>query len=235
MGFNFIMEKAKVTTKALVDAIIEKGTLKQEVFCTTQDAFNTFKKCGENLITKNRPAIEKSPLPLPFSFKDRGQFEFRLKFGSDVLIFFMHSNVFEIPRDHEVMKTTYIREDKRRSYCGIIHIFNFLADSFKFNRANDIGYCIGRIFINREKHYFVEGKREVGLLYNNFPYTLLNEKAVQEILHSSILYSLNFDLLTPPFDTIKEVTAGEIQSTLDAFSITTGKRLGFRFQADKEQ
>ena len=72
------------------------------------------------------------------------------------------------------------------------------------------------------------------MLYNNFPYTLLNEKAVQEILHSSILYSLNFDLLTPPFDTIKEVTAGEIQSTLDSFSITTGKRLGFRFQADKE-
>lgn len=232
--FNLIMEKAKVTTKALVDAIIEKGTLKQEVFRTTQDAFNTFKKCGESLIMKNRPVIEKSPLPLPFSFKDRGQFEFRLKFGSDVLIFFMHSNVFEIPRDHELMKTAYIRDDKRRSYCGIIHIFNFLADSFKFNRANDIGYCIGRIFINREKHYFVEGKREVGLLYNNFPYTLLNEKAVQEILHSSILYSLNFDLLTPPFDTIKEVTAGEIQSTLDSFSITTGKRLGFRFQADKE-
>ncbi|MCK9205254.1 MAG: hypothetical protein M0P58_12590 [Bacteroidales bacterium] len=226
------MEKNVITTKSLIETIISKGCLKQEVYRTTLDVFNTFKKGGEILMTKNKAVVEKAKYPLAFNFKDRGQFEFRLKFGSDVLIFFMHSNVFEIPRDHEVMKTSYIKEDKTRSYCGIIHIFNFLADSFKYNRTNDIGYCIGRIFVNRERHYFIEGKREVGLLYNNFPNSILDEKSVQNVLHGSILYTLNFDLLTPPFDNIKEVTAGEMQTTLDAFLITTGKRLGFRFQAD---
>ncbi|MCK9421294.1 MAG: hypothetical protein M0Q38_01720 [Bacteroidales bacterium] len=221
------------TTKSLIDAIIRKGSLKQDVYHTTLEVFNAFKSAGESLITKNHAIIDKAKYPLPFSYKDRGQFEFRLKFGSDILIFFMHSNVFDIPRDHEVMKTAYIKEDKTRSYCGIIHIFNFLADSFKYHRTNDVGYCIGRLFVNRERHYFIEGKREVGLLYNNFPYSILDDKSVKNILHSSILYTLNFDLLTPPYENIKEVTAGEMQTTLDAFSISTGKRLGFRFQADE--
>jgi len=218
--------------QSLVDAIIRKGILKQEVYQATLKTFNTFKTEGESLILKNRPAIEKAKYPLLFSFKDRGIFEFRIKFGSDILIFFMHSNIFEIPRDHEVMKTSYVKEDKNRSYCGIIHIFNFLADSFKYNRMNDVGYCIGRIFINRERHYFIEGKREIGLLYNNFPTSIIEKKTIRDILESSIRFTLNFDLLTPPFDNIKQVTAGEMQNTLDSFSISTGKRLGFRFQAD---
>ena len=178
--------------------------------------------------------MRKTPFPILFEYSDRSVFEFQLKFGSDILIFFMHSNVFEIPRDHVVMKSSYIREDKSRSYCGIIHIFNFLADSFKYNRTNDIGYCIGRIFVNRENHYFTEGKREIGLLYNNFTGNILDQKAIQTIIHSSVLYTLNFDLLTPPFDNIKEVAVAEMQTTLDAMSISTGKRLGFGFQADVE-
>ena len=221
-------------TKDLIEAIIEKGGMKQEIYGKTREVFTEFKTEAKKLIQRNRPKIEKAPYPILFAYNDRGQFEFQLKFGSDILIFFMHSNVFEIPRDHEVMKSSYIHEDKTRSYCGIIHIFNFLADSFKFNRTTDIGYCIGRIFVNREGHYFIEGKREIGLLYNNFPVSQLNTKAIQGILHSSILYTLNFDLLTPPYDNIKEVTVGEMRTTLDAFAISTGKRLGFRFQADEK-
>ncbi len=145
----------------------------------------------------------------------------------------MHSNVFEFSRDHEVMKSSYIKDDKRRSYCGIIHIFNFLADSFKYNRANDIGYLIGRVFVNRESHYFIEGKREIGLLYNNFPTSKLNTRTIGSIIRSSIQYTLNFDLLTPPYDNMKEVTVMEMQTTINNLQIRTGKRLGFRFQADE--
>jgi len=221
-------------SKLLVKNIVEKSSLKQEVYHKTLDVFGNFKHECEEFVRANRGKVKKSPYPLLFEYSERSIFEFQLKFGSDILIFFMHSNIFEIPRDHFVMKSSYIREDKRRSYCGIIHIFNFLADSFKYNRTNDIGYCIGRIFVNREQHYFSEGKKEIGLLYNNFSSNILDRKAIRSILFSSILYTLNFDLLTPPYDNIKEVTVAEMQTTLDAMSITTGKRLGFRFQADIE-
>ena len=153
------MSPSASNQKSLIRAIIEKGSMKQEVYRTTFNVFNTFKQASEEFVNTNKGAMKKAPYPLLFEYSDRSTFEFQLKFGSDILIFFMHSNVFEIPRDHAVMKSSYIREDKSRSYCGIIHIFNFLADSFRYNRTNDIGYCIGRIFVNRENHYFTEGKR----------------------------------------------------------------------------
>ncbi|MEI7662231.1 MAG: hypothetical protein WCK34_08535 [Bacteroidota bacterium] len=228
------MQPSVTNSKSLIRAIIDKGSMKQEVYNRTLDVFNNFKQVGEAFVTTNKKTVKKAAYPLLFEYNDRGIFEFQLKFGSDILIFFMHSNVFEIPRDHPVMKTGYIHEDKSRSYCGIIHIFNFLADSFRYNRTNDLGYCIGRVFVNRENHYFTEGKREIGLLYNNFTGNILDRQAVETIIHSAIEYTMNFDLLTPPYETIKEATVAEIQTTLDSMSIKTGKRLGFRFQADSE-
>ncbi|MCX6248436.1 MAG: hypothetical protein NTW10_11970 [Bacteroidetes bacterium] len=218
--------------KELFEAIVAKAGLKQEIYANTLNAFNEFKKETVSLAADYHTKIRQTRWPIPFEYKDLGTFEFELKFGSDVLVFFMHSNIFEFSRDHEVMKSSYIKEDKRRSYCGIIHVFNFLADSFKYNRTNDIGYLIARIFINRESHYFIEGKREVGLLYNNFPTANLDQAAIHSILQSSIQYTLNFDLLTPPYENMKEVTVQEMQTTLENYQIRTGKRLGFRFQAD---
>lgn len=227
------MEQQQIKPSELVKAFIRKSSLKQEVYFKTLEVFGQFKSESEKFIHANRFAIEKAKYPLLFEFRDRGDFQFELRFGSDILIFMMHTNVFEFPRDHEVMKTDYVRQDKLRSYCGNIMIFNFLADSFKYNRANDLGYLIGRLFVNRELHYFLEGKREVGLLYNNFAHTSLNLKSIRSIIYSSILYTINFDLLTPPFDNLKEVSQQEMQSQLDSMAIRTGKRIGFRFQADE--
>lgn len=226
------MDTQSDAQKMLIQHIIEKGTIKQEVYYRTLDAFKAIKSECSTLIFNNKPALKKTKYPLAFDFTDQGDFSFQMKFGSDILVFFMHTNVFEIPRDHMVMKSSYIKEDKTRSYCGIIHIFNFLGDSFKYNRTSDSGYCIARIFINRENHYFTEGKREIGLLFNNFHSSILDNDAIQKIIHSSIEYTLNFDLLTPPFDTIKEVSVSEIQNTIETMSLRTAKRLGFRFQAD---
>lgn len=228
------MPKSSPAAKSLIRDIIEKSSMKQEVYHNTLNMFDLFKQESEGFIKSNTGKVRKEKFPVLFEYSERSKFEFQLKFGSDILIFYMHSNVFEIPRNHVVMKSSYIQEDKSRSYCGIIHVFNFLADSFKYNRTNDIGYCIGRIFVNRESHFFTDGKREIGMFYNNFTNNILDRKAIKTIIQSSILYTLNFDLLTPPYDSIKEVSVAEIQTTLDAMSISTGKRLGFRFQADVE-
>ena len=117
----------------------------------------------------------------------------------------------------------------------MITIFNFLADSFKYHRTNDIGYLIGRVFINNESHYFLEGKREIGLLYNNFPTSIISKSAVRQIIESAMMYTINFDLLTPPYENMKEVSVSEMQYTIDNMPIKTGKRLGFRFYADTDQ
>lgn len=221
-------------TSPLFSKLENKASLKQDVYTKT---LNTFKTLYDILLTLSKEYDQYSKDqndPIPFVLTRKSEFEIELQFGGDILIFMMHTNIFEFSRDHEVMKTPYIREDKLRSYCGVIHIFNFLADSFKYNRLNDIGYLIGRLFINKELHYFIEGKREVGLLYPNFATSIVNEQSLRKIIESAIEYTINFDLLTPAFDSVKEVSVDEIQTTSDNIKLKTGKRLGFKFQADHD-
>ena len=93
---------------------------------------------------------------------------------------------------------------------------------------------IGRIFVNNENHYFIEGKRELGMLYNNFNTAKITENTVLEIIESAIMYTTNFDLLTPPYDEVKLVSVAEMKMSFDRKMMVTGKRLGFRFQADTD-
>jgi hypothetical protein len=215
--------------------IVEKGSLKQKVYANTLAIFNLIKEVIHELEDDyGRPGKIDSENVIPFEAVESGEFEVHLKFAGDILIFCMHTNVFEFPRNHEVMKTSYIRDDKHRSYCGIINIYNFLADSFKYNRSNDIGYLIGRVFVNKDKSYFIEGKRELGMLYPNFGKEKLDRRGVYNIVSSAIRYTLNFDLLTPPYDSQVQVSVNEMRSMINSFTLKTGKRLGFRFQADED-
>jgi len=222
----------KTKTANLFTTLIEKGTLKQDVYKKTFVAFDLLKTGMEDLVLQYNRLESKVSKTIPFVFRDRSEFEAELKFAGDTLVFMMHTNVFEMPRDHEVMKTPYVKEDINRSYCGVINIFNFLSDSFKYNRLNDIGYLIGRIFINKDMHYFIEGKREIGFLYKSFANAKMTKQSASEIIESAVMYTINFDLLTPPYDNIKEVTVQEFRAALDPMQIKTGKRLGFKFQAD---
>ncbi len=229
------MESTPAKSEMVINTLIDKGILKQDVYDTTYQSFKIFKQVIKEIVEENFDAVRRADKRIVFEYRDKTEFEAELKFGGDILIFIMHTNIFEFSRDHEVMKTSYIREDPTQSYCGMITLFNFLNDSFKYNRMNDIGYLIGRVFINRDLHYFIEGKREVGQLYHNFSTSVLDKTAVREIVESAMLYTLNFDLLTPPYDSMKEVSVSEMQVTLENMPIKTGKRLGFKFYADTDE
>jgi hypothetical protein len=46
-------------------------------------------------------------------------------------------------------------------------------------------------------------------------------------------YTINFDLLVPPYDEVKEMKVFEmVEINNQRMPIRTAKRLGFRFQAD---
>jgi len=205
--------------------------LKAKVYENTLNVFKDLKQIAEEIAIETRTAVNKN---IKIEYRDKGEFEAELRMAGDLLFMTMHTNVFEFPRQHEVMKTSYVQEDERRSYCGIIHFYNFLADSIKYNRINDSGYLIARLFINREKHFFVEGKREVGYYYNFFSKGMLDKPKLKDIIESTLLYCINFDLLTPPYELVKETTVQDIVDNDNYLKIKTGKRLGFRFQADHD-
>ncbi len=219
----------------LFKLVTDKSLLKNEVYNNTLNAFGLVVDVINDLSDQYEKFDKKGggSLPTKFEVKPVGKFELDLKFGGDILLFMMHTNVFEFPRHHEVMRTSYVKEDSERSYCGVINIYNFIADSFKYNRINDVGYLIGRIFINKENHYFIEGKRELGFIYNNFGKNKLTHDSLRTIIKAAIKYTINFDLLMPPYDQVKFVAVNEMKSTLDSISLKTGKRLGYKFHADE--
>ncbi len=220
--------------KELFKLVSAKSGLKTSVYNTTLKAFNNLKDAIIKITDEFNEFHKNDKSVANIESKQVGKFEVDLKFGGDVLLFMMHTNVFEFPRDHEVMKTPYVKDDPTRSYSGIINIYNFIADSFKYNRVNDVGYLIGRVFVNKEGHYFIEGKRELGFLFNNFGKNILDKASSETLINAAIKYTVNFDLLTPNYDIVKFVTVNDMKSALDKFSLQTGKGLGYKFQADEE-
>lgn len=230
-------EEKPTERQQLFANLIKKAELKQRVFSNTFESFRLIKKTIDRLAAEYEEYYTLHPVKrhVPFEARMRGDYEIEVKFGGDILLFLMHTNVFEFSRTHAVMRTSYIKEDIDRSYCGVINIYNFLSDSFKYNRINDVGYMIGRVFINKDKHYFIEGKRELGFIYNNFENHIMDSNSAESLIEAAINYTINFDLLTPPYEQMQEVTVSEMKNTLDAISLKTGKRLGFQFQADKSE
>ncbi|MEW6468850.1 MAG: hypothetical protein AB1458_08000 [Bacteroidota bacterium] len=230
------MAKGKLSPKELILKLLrEKSALKQDIFQNIQLRFGDFKKELRQLADELRAEAVKFDNRISIEYKERSVHEVELLIAGDLLIFHMHTNVFEFDKNHPVWKSSYVKENPYNSYCGMIVVYNFLADSFKYNRVNDIGYLIARIFINKENHFFVEGKRQLGFLYNDFVNSTIDKDAIRRICESTILYALDFDLLTPPFEAVKEVSVSELLEAANQMQLKTGKRLGFRFQADTDQ
>jgi hypothetical protein len=219
----------------ILETLEDKACLKQKIYMQTIEVFNMFKNQGRVITQKMKEHMEKVDTSVAIDFIEKGDFEFHIKFGGDLLVFFMHTNIFNFEKSHPIWKTSYVKEDNNRSYCGLINIYNFLSDSFKFNRLNDLGYLVGRVFINKDYHFFVEGKRQLGFLYNDFVNAKIEEENTLSIIESSILYSLDFDLYTPPYDTMKEISVMDVIEVSNVMKVRTGKRLGFQFKADTDQ
>jgi len=228
------MEKLP-THELILKLFKEKTVVQLDVRKNTQDMFRTMKQVlTEFTQTLSKKATELDKRIL-VQHKDLNESEVMLTIAEDVLIFYMQSNVFSFDRSHPVWQTSYVKKNEANAFCGCISIYNFLSDSFKYNRSNDLGYLIARIFINRELHYFVEGKRQLGFLYNNFTSAVLDKPAIADIVDSAIIYTLDFSLFAPPFDNVKEVSVSVMEEEASKMQVQTGKRLGFRFGADNDQ
>ena len=226
------METTPLRAKIL-DTIIRKSTLKQKVFDNSFAAFNTLKETLLEMASEMDDELDgKLDRRVRLEYRDRGKFETQFQVASDLLIFRMHTDVFEFEPNHVIWQNPYVQTDRDNSYCGVINIYNFLSDSFKFNRNADEGYLIGRIFINRERRYFVEGKQQTSMRPMQFGKAEIDSEALVRILESAIYYALHFDLLLPSYDDNKRVTVDQFNTKLDNSKFVTGKRLGYDFDVD---
>ena len=212
----------------IAENLIRKSNLQQRIYDNTFAVFNELKETLHEMASEmNETLDEQLDKRVRIEYRDRGKFEAQIQVAGDILIFSMHTNVFEFNREHIIWQNSYVRDHKENSYCGIINIYNFLADSFKYNRNGDEGYLVGRIFINHENQYFVEGKRQVSLRHNSFGTRRIDREAIMDIVEAAIDYVLDFDLLVPPYDTVKVVTVDQLNTKIENSKMQTGKRMGY--------
>ena len=216
----------------IVGTLKEKSQLKQKVYDNTFQSFSIVKDILKNLSKDLNVSMVGIDSRIKLEYTDRSNFDAQIKVAGDILLFSMHSNIFQFDREHPTWKTPYIQKNKYNAYSGIINIYNYLADSFKYSRMDDLGYLIGRIFINHENQYFVEGKRQMGMLFSNYGNEEISKSSLQNIIYTAILYALEFDLLVPPYDTVKIATVGQAEAKIQHSRVITGKRLGFQFNSD---
>jgi hypothetical protein len=215
------------------ESIAVKSNIKQLVYTNTLYSFNLLKEVLKEIVEEYKAALlDKVPANVLPAFQEKGPFEAEFRLAGDLLVFSMHSNVFTFNREHPMWNTDYVKKGPLNSYCGIVHIYNFLADSFKYNRLQDLGYLIARIFINQENHFFVEGKRQSGELVKDFEHDIITKEALHQILKTAIQYAVNFDLLVPPYDQVKIASVEQMKVEISHAKIMTGKRVGFKFNSD---
>ena len=221
------------THQLILKTIQEKALLKAEVCERTSTAFEQLRKILAQMVTELKSTVGKvNSKEILISLVNKSEFESEFNLIDDTIVFLLHTNVFTFESNHEIWKGSHVKQDPSLSFCGKISVYNFLSDSFKYNRTNDVGYLIARIFINKENHFFVEGKRQLGFLYNDFANSIFDADSMRKVVESVILYSLDFEAFIPPYNQVAELSVLDIINSTMESKIATGKRLGFRFQAE---
>jgi hypothetical protein len=222
--------KIEENRKAILDLLLHKAALKQNIADDSEKIFLIFK----DTIKKEIEALSKlvKDPRIRLSCKEIGNFEMHVYIGSDVLVFHLHNNVFRLPDDNPLWGTQYFKENDDNGFFGIIYIYNFLAESFIQNRSNDQGNLIGRVFMNHERHFMIEGKGQLGYLFRDAQNMVLSNDAIKLVVQMSFVFAIEFDLLIPPYEIVADLTVGEIQLISNNLQIQTGKRLGFKMKSD---
>lgn len=217
----------------IIELLSQKSAAKQMAYKATQEVFRELKSVMNELEQAISPSVEHAP-GVKINYFDKGDFEAHFKFSGDTIVAMMHTNIFDFDENHFISKTGYIKEDPLREYCGMIQIYNFLSDSLRYNREQDSGYLIGRIFLNKEQHFFIEGKRPLSFLYSDITKSIMNREVLRNILEESILFCLHFDLQVPPMDTINYITVEQKNALSFSSGIPTAKRLGFQMTKEND-
>lgn len=221
------------TDDRIIKALQEKGELKQEIFLQTKKVFHQLNGVLHNIAERTTEAIGEDSL-VEVTYRPQGDYESLLKFSGDTLVFMMHTNVFNFNPEYFVHNSEYVKQDPTRAYCGMILVYNFLSDSLRYNRLSDVGYLIGRIFINKEQHFFVEGRKELAFMYNSFSRKPIDEETLHQIAETAIVHAIDFDLFVPPMDVSKQLTVKDKMQASGLSAIRTGKRVGFEFLRDQQ-
>lgn len=192
----------------IVQALQEKAVVKQHIYRINKEVFQQLRTMGEETIQLLKKRFQDIDKTVPFDVIDQGEFEFQLLFGGDVLIFSMQTNVQVFGEEHILSKSPYVQEAPERGYYGTITVYNFLADSVRYNRLNDAGYLLARMMLNCDAHFYIEGIRALNFLHPDIAENKISVAILKKFIEISILLAAEQDLHAPPYQDVQFIPLG---------------------------
>ncbi|MEJ2006297.1 MAG: hypothetical protein P8X57_15340 [Cyclobacteriaceae bacterium] len=212
----------------------EKGSAKQVAYKNLEKTFALLYEEAKHLTnTISGHLMEGTDPDIKVSVHQAGDYEFHVKIAGDLLVFIMHTNIVTLDPEHGINKSEYVASDSKRKYLGQVNVYNFMADSIKYNRLNDPGYLLARLFVNCENHFYVEGDGQLSFAFGDLADEEINETDISVFIQLLIVKAVENDLVTPPFPTIRMITLNE-KLGLSA-SLGMGQKIGFRMSSDESK
>jgi len=234
-----VAKKSRNRTYAELRRFVEeRSALKRDVFELGKVRFAGLKGALKTDMERLAKDVHGKDDRLEIKYHDRNEFECGCTVAGDYILFHMHTNVFRLDSgDAEALYpvSDYLKENSDRAYCAVIHVYNFLADSFRFERSNDAGYLVTRIFINVEGHFFVEGLGHTAYGFDEFAKSRFDEKSLLRVLRSTIYEALNFEMIVPEYSRVSEIALSDAIRSAGLTGYRTSKRMGFRLSSDPEE
>jgi len=208
-----------------------KASAKQAIFRTTQAAFDLLRQVSQELCLELTQCITTSvDASVRIEYYPVNGMEFHIRFSGDLLVFVMHSNIVTFPDTFGPMKTPYVQDDFRRRFFGHIMAYNFMADSIKYQRLNDPGYLVGRLLVNIDSHYFLEGVQQLELPDHDMSESPVTTEAMRLFVESAMIAAVNNDLIAPPMNDIQKIT---VKQKFENQQVSRGSKVGFSFSHEQ--
>ncbi|MBA9078566.1 MULTISPECIES: hypothetical protein [Rufibacter] len=217
--------------ESIFEGLRQKSSTKQAIFRNTKEIFEQLRSCAIKIVDSLKERFSGVDASVVIEYRSYNDFEFHIKFSGDLLIFVMHSNIITLPDEHELMRSRYVDEDFRRRFFGHIMAYNFMADSIRYNRLNDPGYLLGRVLINIDNHFYLEGVKQLDLSYNDMAKNKIDEETLRLFIESAMIAAVNNDLVAPEVDEIRKIT---VKQKLEEQQVSTPQKVGFSFSYQRK-
>ncbi|WP_299821129.1 hypothetical protein [uncultured Pontibacter sp.] len=216
----------------IVNGLHQKSVTKQAIYRNTLNTFKKMKEVSQELVDDLTNRITEQDANVIIEYRNVNEHEFHIKFSGDLLVFVMHSNIITFPDDYEIMNNEYIDEDFRRRFFGHIMAYNFMADTIKYNRLDDPGYLVGRMLVNIENHFCIEGVKQLDLPNDeitNISKNVLTDSKIRIIVESAMVAAVNNDLMGQDISDIERIT---LKQKLENTHLTKPRKLGFQISPE---
>ncbi|MCR5889151.1 hypothetical protein LRS06_15545 [Hymenobacter sp. J193] len=210
----------------IFEGLRQKSTAKQAIYRNTIAAFDLLRLVSQELVVELSRKLTPVDASVVIEYRPINEMEFHIRFSGDLLVFVLHSNIVTFPDTYGPMPTAYVEEDFRRRFFGHIMAYNFMADSIKYQRLNDPGYLVGRLLINIENHYFLEGVQQLEMPDLDMSDNLISPDAMKLFVESAMIAAVNNDLIAPPLPEIQKIT---VKQKIENQQVSRGSKVGFSF------